>query len=335
MTVSMVETRAAFIDQFGRSKRKLRISVTDRCNFKCIYCMPEHPTWEKKHDLLSFEQLFTFCRLMVENGIEFIRITGGEPLMRQGVVHFVRDLQKLRPLGLKRISLTTNGHYLSDYAQALQQAGLDDLNISLDSLNPTTFQQLTQKSIEPVLSGINAAKAVGLPIKINSVLIKGVNDHEISNLIKWSIEQNITLRFIEFMPLDGDRNWNAAHVVSEAEILAALKIHFNVTCLSSQGADPARQYLANGHSFGIISTITHSFCSRCDRVRLTAKGEFYTCLFATQGIALKPYIQQLESQDSTELLALLQKYIWQKKSGYAEIFRYTQTRKISMHMLGG
>lgn len=132
-------------DQYGRIKRKLRISVTDRCNFKCVYCMPEHPEWMKKQDLLSFEALLVFCQYMVKQGIENIRITGGEPLMRKGVVHFIRDLQSLRAIGLKRISITTNGHYLAKYAEQLKQAGLDDLNISLDSLDADQFKQLTKK----------------------------------------------------------------------------------------------------------------------------------------------------------------------------------------------
>jgi len=146
-TMTQLENVALFVDQFGRSKRKLRISVTDRCNFKCVYCMPEHPGWMKKQDLLSFEELYQFCDFMVRHGIEAIRITGGEPLMRQGVVHFVEQLQALRKLGLKRISMTTNGHYLKQYADNLKQAGLDDLNISLDSLNNKQFKQLTQKDL--------------------------------------------------------------------------------------------------------------------------------------------------------------------------------------------
>lgn len=145
-----VSNNANLVDQFGREKRKLRISVTDRCNFKCQYCMPEHPEWLAKKDILSFEALFTFCELMVEQGIESIRITGGEPLMRQGVVHFINDLNRLRDKGLKRISMTTNAHYLAKYAQDLKLAGLDDLNISLDSLDATQFQQLTKKFPQPV-----------------------------------------------------------------------------------------------------------------------------------------------------------------------------------------
>ncbi len=344
-----LETTTRFVDQFGRSKRKLRISVTDRCNFKCVYCMPEHPEWMKKHDLLSFEQLYQFCDFMVRRGIESVRITGGEPLMRQGVVHFVAQLQQLKKLGLKRISMTSNGHYLKQYAAALKQAGLDDLNISLDSLDADQFKQLTQKDLAPVLDGIQAAQAVGLPIKINSVLMNGINDNQILPLARWSVEHNIQLRFIEFMPLDGERKWSTEHVVSEQQILDSLRTEFAGTQQRSDFAgptsEPARQYFIDGHPIGIISTITHSFCGTCDRVRLTAQGEFYNCLFAPQGLNLKTEIEALNSCEplsEPSLNSALSKYIWNKESGYHGIAQRLKnqsmnknSRKISMHMLGG
>jgi cyclic pyranopterin phosphate synthase len=340
-----LETDARFVDQFGRSKRKLRISVTDRCNFKCVYCMPEHPEWMKKHDLLSFEELYHFCAFMVHRGIEAIRITGGEPLMRQGVVHFVAQLQNLKPLGLKRISMTSNGHYLKQYAQALKQAGLDDLNISLDSLDANQFKQLTQKDLSPVLDGIRAAQQAGLPIKINSVLMNGINDNQILPLARWSVEQNIQLRFIEFMPLDGERKWSTAHVVSEQQILDTLSTEFIVTSQEHHAAhstsDPARQYLIDGHPIGIISTITHSFCGSCDRLRLTAQGEFYNCLFAPKGLNLKAEIKALAASIPLSELGLhhtVSNYIWNKEQGFHAIqqrLKNEPSRKISMHMIGG
>lgn len=344
------ETQAVFADQFGRQKRKLRISVTDRCNFKCVYCMPEHPEWAKKHNLLSFEELYQFCFLMVQQGIEHIRITGGEPLMRQGVVHFIEQLQQLKKNGLKRISMTTNAHYLKKYAEPLKNAGLDDLNISLDSLDVEQFKQLTQKDLAPVFAGIQAAQAVGLPIKINTVLIKGMNDDQIIPLAKWSIQHNIILRFIEFMPLDGDQKWSVDHVVSEQQILNVLAEEFDLKIHQSIGssADPARQYIINNHPIGIISTISHSFCSDCDRIRLTAQGELYNCLFAPQGLVLKAEIKALMSGSlltssyklkSLDLLQKISVYIWKKEQGYDAIQARTAqqqaSRKISMHMLGG
>lgn len=336
MTVSMVETRAAFIDQFGRSKRKLRISVTDRCNFKCVYCMPEHPEWMKKHQILSFEALFQFCQFMVQNGIEYIRITGGEPLMRQGVVHFVAELQKLKKIGLKQISMTSNGHYLKKYAHDLKYAGLDSINVSLDSLDATQFFQLTQKQLQPVLEGIQAALDVGLPIKINSVLIQGKNEDQIIPLVQWAKDLAIPLRFIEFMPLDGDGHWTTEHVVSEQQILDTLASKFNVQAIQEQSRSPARQYWVDGHQIGIISTITHAFCGECDRLRLTAQGEFYNCLFATQGLALKTEIEQLQTKQNASLLKQkLESYIWNKKAGFHAIQAQQTYRKISMHMIGG
>ncbi|WP_445660767.1 GTP 3',8-cyclase MoaA [Acinetobacter sp. F16] len=340
-----LKTEAKFADQFGRSKRKLRISVTDRCNFKCVYCMPEHPEWMKKHDLLSFEELYHFCDFMVRRGIEFIRITGGEPLMRQGVVHFVAQLQELKKLGLKRISMTTNAHYLKQYAQALKQAGLDDLNISLDSVDADQFKQLTQKDLAPVLEGIRAAQAVGLPIKINTVLMNGMNDDQILPLARWSVKQKISLRFIEFMPLDGDRKWSTEHVVSEQQILDTLATEFAVTSQANDSpqsnSDPARQYFIDGHPIGMISTITNSFCGTCDRVRLTAQGEFYNCLFAPQGLNLKTEIKALTASaplSQASLYRTLFNYIWSKESGYHAIeqrLKNQPSRKISMHMIGG
>ncbi|ENV36991.1 molybdenum cofactor biosynthesis protein A [Acinetobacter venetianus RAG-1 = CIP 110063] len=322
-------------DQYGRIKRKLRISVTDRCNFKCVYCMPEHPEWMKKQDLLSFEALLVFCQYMVKQGIENIRITGGEPLMRKGVVHFIRDLQSLRAIGLKRISITTNGHYLAKYAEQLKQAGLDDLNISLDSLDADQFKQLTKKDLAPVLSGIQAAQRVGLPFKINCVLIKGQNEDQILPMVNWAKQQNIPLRFIEFMPLDGDQHWTDQAVVSEADILAQLQPHYDIHVLQQQH-EPARQYrLDDQYTIGIISTITHSFCGDCDRIRLTAQGELYNCLFAQQGLNIKPYLQRaIKEKMFQQLDQQIKPYIWHKAKGYHAI-QNQHVRKISMHMLGG
>lgn len=329
-------------DQYGRIKRKLRISVTDRCNFKCVYCMPEHPEWLNKKDLLSFEALFQFCVFMVQSGVENIRITGGEPLMRQGIVHFIRDLQPLRALGLKRISMTTNGHYLAKYARQLKDAGLDDLNISLDSLDAEQFKALTKKELVPVLDGIHAAQEVGLPFKINCVLMKHKNDDQILPMVVWAKSQHIPLRFIEFMPLDGDAQWTQQDVVSEADILQALQPHYSIQ-LIEQHHEPARQYLLDGtYQVGVISTITHSFCQQCDRIRLTAQGELYNCLFARQGLNIKPALQAMlrrqngetHDADMQQLRDIVMPYIWNKAKGYHAI-QHQQARKISMHMLGG
>ena len=303
--------------------------------------MPEHPEWMHKHNLLSFEALYAFCKFMVQRGIEQIRITGGEPLMRQGVVHFVQQLQQLKLLGLKRISMTSNGHYLKCYARALKEAGLDDLNISLDSLDELQFQQLTQRQLGPVLDGIAEAKKVGLKLKINTVLMHSFNRNQIIPLVQWATQQQFELRFIEFMPLDGDQKWTQQEVVSEQYILDSLSRQFEVQRVEEQGAQPARQYRVNGQIVGIISTITHSFCSRCDRLRLSAQGEFYNCLFSAQGLNLKQDIESLSSslqQADNVLNHKLTSYIWQKEQGFHSLMAQKQPsslRKISMHMIGG
>lgn len=356
-TIPQNTGHSVFIDQFGRAKRKLRISVTDRCNFNCIYCMPEHPEWMSKQNLLSFEALYQFCEFMVDHGVEQIRITGGEPLMRLGVVQFVGDLQKLKSKGLKRISMTSNGHYLQHYAEQLKQAGLDDLNISLDSLDPEQFQRLTAKQIQPVLEGIAAAQRAGLSLKINAVLIKAVNEDQILALAHWSIQQKLILRFIEYMPMDGNARWTKQDVVTEQDILDKLKQEFTVGIQSGQGSEPARQYLINAHPIGIISTISHSFCASCDRIRLTAQGDMYNCLFSSHSLALAEQIKALADSASVHtssahsasvhssmpatvrLQQCISEYIWHKKQGfhaiYPELIADPASRRISMHMIGG
>lgn len=322
---------ARLIDQFGRHKRKLRISLTDRCNFKCTYCMPDHPEWLAKSEILSFEELLQFCQLMVGLGIQHIRLTGGEPLMRQGVVHFIESLNGLRAQGLQRISMTTNAYYLAKHARALKDAGLDDLNISLDSIRPDTFLKLTQRPLQPVLNGIQAAQAAGLPIKLNCVLLAGQNDAEIVELTQWAYSKGIPLRFIEYMPLDAPDHWQRNKVVTEDEIIAQLQPHFQVE-RQQRHNDPATIYLLNGQfELGVISTISKPFCQTCDRLRLTATGELYTCLFAQQGTPLRPLLQHAH----TALLhhTVLQA-VWLKKAGYIS-HQATPARKITMHTLGG
>lgn len=332
-----------WVDQFGRQKGKLRISVTDRCNFKCVYCMPEHPSWMDKKNLVGFESLYQFCELMVKGGIENIRITGGEPLMRKGLVHFIQQLQQLKAQGLKRISMTTNGHYLKKYAVLLKQAGLDDINISLDSLDDAQFQALTKNALAPVLEGIIHAQDAGLAIKINAVILKGQNEDQILPLTAWACAHRISLRFIEFMPLDGDAHWQRKDVVTEQDILEVLGQQYTLQ-LQPQGNEPARRYqLDGGYEIGIISTISHAFCASCDRIRLTAQGELYNCLFATEGLALKPQLdsllaapdEQTRQQLQQDIQHRIQNYIWKKESGFHAIYAKKKPRKISMHMLGG
>lgn len=319
------------VDQFGRHKHKLRISLTDRCNFRCSYCMPDKPEWLAKKDILSFEELLKFCEVMVRLGIQHIRLTGGEPLMRQGVVNFIHDLNRLKAHGLKRISMTSNAYYLKKYAHALKQAGLDDLNISLDSIDANTFQSMTKRPLEPVLQGITAAQQVGIPIKLNCVVVAGKNDHEIVELTQWAYQQNIELRFIEYMPLDQPEHWQPEKVITEDEIIQKLANHFQIEKQQRQH-DPATIYQLNNHyKLGIISTISKPFCQTCDRLRLTATGELFTCLFANSGTPLRNLLQQ---NDSSLLTSTITNAVWHKKAGFIA-HQQAPSRKISMHAIGG
>ena len=322
---------AQLVDQFGRQKRKLRISLTDRCNFRCSYCMPDTPEWLAKKEILSFEALFTFCEHMVSLGIRHIRLTGGEPLMRQGIVNFIQDLNRLKAQGLERISMTTNAFYLQKYAAALQHAGLDDVNISLDSICPETFKSMTQRPLAPVLQGIKAAQQVGIPIKLNCVLMAGKNQHEIVELTQWAYQQQIELRFIEYMPLDQPEHWQAEKVISEDYVIQQLRPYFQIEKQPRQH-DPATIYLLNKHyKLGVISTISQPFCQTCDRLRLTATGELFTCLFANTGTPLRHLLQQA---DGTALTNNIRNAVWHKKAGFIEQ-QQAPVRKISMHALGG
>lgn len=330
-------------DQHGRFKSKLRLSLTDRCNFRCEYCMPTQPEWFKKTDLMQFDELLSLCDVMVQSGIRAIRLTGGEPLMRPQIDQLILRLQALRPFGLRRISMTSNGFYLERWAQALRQAGLDDLNISLDSLDPQQFEQLTRQPLQPVLDGIVAAQAAGLPIKLNCVLIRGRNDDQIIPMTRWAMQKDIPLRFIEYMPLDGDGSWQAHQVVTELDILQQLSEQFAVSA-PQQAHEPARTYWLDGRfPVGIISTISHAFCGDCDRVRINARGELFTCLFSQQGTPLRPAVQQVlqsgQERDRQLLRELIGQAIWHKPRGYHELAAAqstaTQPKRIAMYRLGG
>ncbi len=319
-------------DARGRVKRKLRVSLTDRCNFRCRYCMPEHPHFLPKKELLSREELLTLAGLFVDAGIAAIRVTGGEPLLRADAVECVASLNTLRARGLKRLSLTTNASYLAPKLDALRAAGLDDLNISLDALDPARFKSLRGHAIEPVLEGIAEARAQNMPFKLNCVLIRGENDSEILPLTEWAMERGIELRFIEYMPLDAPGTWSKDAVVSEDEVLEVLRRRYKVERLP-RASDPASEFLIDGHyRLGLITTISNPFCSSCDRLRLTARGELYACLFSANGPNLGAALRG--GAPPAELLATIRRHVWNKEAGYIALNAPVQ-RPILMHALGG
>lgn len=320
-------------DARGRSKRKLRLSLTDRCNLRCVYCMPEHPQWLPRDTLLAPDELRRLARLFVARlGITEIRLTGGEPLLRSEIVDITAQLDSLRIAGLDRIAMTSNGVRLDQHAAALRGAGLDDLNISLDAVTPQGFRKLTGGELAPVLRGIEAARAAGLPVKINSVILRGHNEDEVLPLVRWAYAEKLPLRFIEFMPLDGRGYWNAERVVREDEILAQLAPHYAIAA-EPPTDDPAHYYrLDKRYALGMISTVSKPFCRRCDRVRISASGRLYSCLFSADGPDLRTLLR--EGADDPAVEARVRGHVWHKEAGYAERPGYVE-RPITMHVMGG
>lgn len=321
-------------DRFGRIKRKLRISLTDRCNFRCPYCMPERPEFMDRVDRLSRAELSRILMLFVaELGVNRLRLTGGEPLLRRDLEGIVEDAQALRPFGLERISLTSNAALLEKRAAGLKAAGVDDLNISLDAMDPAIFAKLSGgRSIRPVLAGIGAARDAGIPIKLNAVIIRGINESEILPLARYAAREQLPLRYIEFMPLDGRGEWSRDRVVPQAEILEALRAEYAVTALPRSN-DPAAYYqLDGGPDVGVIATVSNPFCASCDRLRITADGSLYPCLFSQHGISLRDPMRA--GADDAALSALIRTTVWNKDAGYAANPGYSD-RPIAMNSLGG
>jgi GTP 3',8-cyclase len=273
-------------DSFGRVATDLRVSLTDRCNLRCTYCMPaEGLDWLPRAELLTDEEIIRLARIAVTRlGVTEIRLTGGEPLLRQGLPALVARMAALRPR--PEISLTTNGIALARLAQPLREAGLDRLNVSLDTLSPKVFKRLSRRDrLADVLAGLAAAAATGLtPVKVNTVLMRGVNDHEAPSLLAYCLAHGYQLRFIEQMPLDAQHGWERSQMVTADEILAALSADYTLTPddPAVRGAAPAETFLVDGGpaKVGVIASVTRPFCGTCDRVRLTADGQIRNCLFA-------------------------------------------------------
>jgi len=287
------------VDPFGRVVRDLRIAVTDRCNFRCTYCMPEEGMdWMPRHEILTFEEITRLARICVERyGFEGIRLTGGEPTIRADITELVRQLAVL---GVD-VAMTTNAATLRKIAADLRSAGLRRVNISLDTLDREKFERMTRRDeLDHVLQGIDAAIAVGFdPVKINAVVERGVNDDEIVDLARFGRDKGIEVRFIEFMPLDATDEWQRAKVVGQDEIVARLSEAWDLEQMPARGAAPADRwrYADGGGTVGIIPTVTKPFCGDCDRVRLTADGQFRTCLFATDEFDLRAALRSGESDD--------------------------------------
>jgi cyclic pyranopterin phosphate synthase len=312
----MAAEPTSLVDGFGRVHRDLRISVTDRCNFRCTYCMPaEGLDWMAREDLLTYEELTRVARVCVERfGFDGIRLTGGEPTVRANLPVLIEQLSSL---GVD-LSLTTNGTTLTNLAPALVSAGLERINISLDSLKRERFEQITRRDeLDKVLGGIDAAVSAGLaPVKINCVVMRGVNDDEIVDFARFGRERGVTVRFIEFMPLDAQGEWTNEQVVTKAEIVAAIGDVFPLESVAERESDPAARwrYIDGGGEFGVIPSVTEAFCESCDRVRLTADGMLRPCLFATRELDLRTLLRNGASDD--DLAAAITAEVGAKWAGH-------------------
>jgi cyclic pyranopterin phosphate synthase len=275
------------LDTFGRVATDLRVSLTDKCNLRCSYCMPaEGLDWMPTADALTDDEVVRIVGVAVAEGVRDVRFTGGEPLLRRGFVDIVTRVAALSPR--PRISVTTNGIGLARAATALKAAGLDRVNVSLDTLDPARFAELTRRDrFADVLAGLHAASEAGLaPVKVNTVLMRGVNDDEAVPLLRWCLERGYHLRFIEQMPLDAQHGWDRSLMVTAEEILGRLTQEFRLEPLGSddRGSAPAEEWLVDGGParVGVIGSVTRPFCATCDRVRLTADGQVRNCLFARE-----------------------------------------------------
>ncbi len=311
-------SRAPLIDTHGRTVRDLRLSITDRCNLRCVYCMPaEGMPWLAKDDLLSYEELTRLARVALECGVHGIRLTGGEPTVRAELPTLVRMLHALAP-GLD-LSLTTNGLKLVELAPALREAGLVRVNVSLDSLDRARFHQLARRDrLADVLAGLAASKAAGFaPIKVNAVLMRGFNDDEVLPLARWARDEGFELRFIEWMPLDFQRQWDRAKLVSADEILATLASEFALEpAADDDPSAPARtfHYRDGSGRVGVIASVTRPFCGQCDRIRLTADGQLRTCLFSVREYDFRRVMRAGGDDDAIE--ALLRAAVLRKEPGH-------------------
>jgi cyclic pyranopterin phosphate synthase len=279
-------TQTGLADGYGRVATDLRVSLTDRCNLRCTYCMPEEGLdWLAKPELLTDDEIVRLVDVAVSHlGVDEIRFTGGEPLLRRGVVGIVARTTQLQPR--PQVSITTNGIGLARQAEALREAGLDRVNVSLDTIRQDTFQQLTRRDrLKDVLAGLAAAHDAGLaPVKVNAVLMRGVNDDQAPELLQFCLDHDYELRFIEQMPLDAQHGWSRDQMITADEILERLGERFSLTPTdaATRGSAPAESFTVDGGpaTVGIIASVTRPFCGDCDRVRLTADGQVRDCLFA-------------------------------------------------------
>jgi cyclic pyranopterin phosphate synthase len=316
--VKDVSNNSVLKDSYGRPIRDLRVSLTDRCNFRCFYCLPHgEPPIAPKEQMLSYEEIEYVCEIFVSLGIEKLRLTGGEPMLRRDIETIIRKLSKFKTAGLIDLALTTNGYFLPERARSLKEAGLDRVTISLDSLKGDVFKRMTGVDVlDKVLAGIAAAKSAGLePIKINAVIVRGHNEIEVADFAAFAREHDVKMRFIEFMPLDSGHEWSRADVVSGKEIRERINERFPLVKMAlNRGSETSARYrFADGApgEIGIIAPVTEPFCGACSRIRLTADGQIRTCLFSTVEHSLRDVVRSGASR--AEIVEYIESVILKKE----------------------
>lgn len=325
----------SMIDPFGRAISYLRVSVTDRCDFRCTYCMAEDMTFLPKRDLLSLEELDRLCTVFIEKGVRKLRLTGGEPLVRKNIMHLVRDLSwHIESGALEELTLTTNGSQLQRFASELAECGVRRINVSLDTLDPAKFKQITRwGDISKVMSGIDAAQAAGLKIKINAVALKGFNDHEIPDMLRWAHGRGMDMTVIETMPMGEIDEDRTDQYLPLSLLRAQLERQFTFTDIPFKTGGPARyvEVAETGGRLGFITPMTHNFCESCNRVRLTCTGTLYMCLGQDDAADLRA---ALRASEGNELLSgAIDEAIGRKPKGHDFIIdRRTNRPSVSRHM---
>lgn len=327
------------LDTKGRVARKLRISVTDRCNFACLFCMPEKDkiTWIPQEEILSFDEVERITRVLAMLGIQKVRITGGEPLLRRDVDRLVRGIRSIE--GIRSVDMTTNGWHLEGKARALKEAGLRGVTVSLHSLRRDRFSKISGIDALPrVLRGIEEALDAGLrPVKVNSVAIRGYNDDEVLDLVDYARERSISIRFIEFMPLDGLGIWNSDRVVSGKEIIEQVSGRYPLVSQGrGTGETSALWSFEDGRGdLGLITPMSDPFCDDCDRIRLTADGKLLSCLFDIEYHDLRHLVRNGASDD--QLAEAILKAVWKKPEGvgYMPWIKSGWEKPRNMNAIGG
>jgi cyclic pyranopterin phosphate synthase len=326
---------APMIDPFGRSISYLRVSVTDRCDFRCTYCMAEDMAFLPKKDLLSLEELDRLCTVFIEKGVKKLRLTGGEPLVRKNIMHLVRQISRhLESGALEELTLTTNGSQLAKHAAELAACGVRRINVSIDTLDPAKFKAITRwGNLDKVLEGVDAAQAAGLKIKINAVALKGFNDHEMPDLMRWAHGRGMDLTVIETMPMGEIDEDRTDRYLPLSVLRADLERQFTLTDIPFKTGGPARyvEVAETGGRLGFITPMTHNFCESCNRVRLTCTGTLYMCLGQDDAADLRA---PLRASEGNELLSgAIDEAIGRKPKGHDFIIDRTSRRPaVARHM---